>query len=104
MNPMHLGILSHEPKAARHLFFWSDPFRDGCPYLVIYPDALLDTLAIQNEWHLDTKAAPHVRARSKRPPRRFKALRSDLDILSGWNGGAEVWSTWKAFRRSKATP
>jgi hypothetical protein len=49
----------------------------------------------------------HVLARSNRSPLKFNAFRSELDVPNSWeivDGAAEVWSTWEAFRRTKAAP
>jgi hypothetical protein len=62
----------------------------------------------QEDWRLDTNGEPHVLARSKRSPLKFRAFRSEIDIpVSGCeilDGVAEVWSTWEAFRRTNAAP
>jgi hypothetical protein len=99
---MSLVVFSVDSGSGLHLFFWSDQY-PHCLHLVVEGVGFIDLPANRNEWHFDTNAEPHVLARSKRSPLKFKAFRSELDVHSGWeivDGVAEVWSTWDAFCRT----
>jgi hypothetical protein len=86
-----------------YLFFWADP-RPHCSHPVVEGVEFTDLPPRNNDWHLG-HAEPHVLARSRRSPTKFRAFRSELDVPMGWDildGVAEVWSTWEAFQRSVA--
>lgn len=97
---MFLVILPTEGDSP-YLFFWTDPHCDGCPYAVIDRVELEDLPPAADEWRLGD-SEPHVLARSRRLPKRYRIFRSELDVRMSWDilpNSAEVWASWETFTR-----
>jgi hypothetical protein len=101
-RPMYLVVVGD-----RHLFFWTDPRAHGCTHPVGEGADFIDLPRRDDHWKWGGSIPrddmhPHVLARSRRQPTKFKAFRSELDVSNSWeilDGVAEVWSTWEAFSR-----